>query len=134
LELEGRLTTLPITLNARGLASLLAPCIDRSEVTILRDISRRPDSLPHPEKYGGAKKTWDTKVVLDWLPAGVRAAIIRQFVNKNGEIQKTNQPPRIKSIAVELELANSAAMSQKIASGAHGQQRRETSKNGSKKS
>lgn len=108
LELDGKITTLPITIGARGLASLLAPYIDRTEETILRDISRSPDSLPESELYGGARKIWDTKKVLDWLPAGVRAAIIREFANKNGGIPKTNQPPPMKSIAENLVLANLA--------------------------
>jgi len=124
LEVDGQITTLKITMRSRGMASLLAPYIYRTEDTIIRDILRRPFSLPEPELYGGTKKIWDTQKVLDWLPPGVRAAIIREFTNKNGEVQKANQPPPIKTLAEELELANSKITGNE----------RQTSKKGVKKS
>jgi hypothetical protein len=54
--------SLPDTLDGAGLARLL----HLSEATVLRDVSRRPDSLP-PFIMVRKKKIWITLVVLDWL-------------------------------------------------------------------
>jgi hypothetical protein len=55
---------LPPTLDAKALASLLY----RSETTIIRDVTRRPHTLP-PFIRQGKKPIWITSVVVDWLLA-----------------------------------------------------------------
>lgn len=74
------------TLDARALARLLAPLLYLSESTILRDISRKPQSLPAPVQVGG-RKIWVVEDVVDFYPppigAAMRRAIAREF---EGEI------------------------------------------------
>lgn len=70
----------PLTLNARGLARLLSPLIHKTEETILRDLSRSPQSFP---------------------PA-LRRALAREFEDKKEKKQAANQPPEMRSIAAEL--------------------------------
>lgn len=53
---------LPPTLDAAGLARLL----HLSEATVLRDVSRRPNTLP-PFIVLKKKKIWITIVVINWL-------------------------------------------------------------------
>lgn len=54
--------SLPITLDAKGLAVLL----HKSELTILRDVTRNPENLP-PFVKVGKKTIWFTQAVVDWL-------------------------------------------------------------------
>jgi hypothetical protein len=96
---------LPPILDKTALAKFLSPLLYRGVSTIIKDIDRRPESLPPPEdfKYSGAKKLWVTEKVIDWLPPGIAAAIRRAVK------VKTIQPPRLLSIADELELAGRAS-------------------------
>lgn len=93
------------TLDARGLARLLAPLLHKSEATILRDISRTPKLLPPSEECAG-KKLWVVGKVVDWLPPGLGAALRRTIARENEfqqeKVQTANQPPPMKSIADEL--------------------------------
>lgn len=95
------MNNLPPILDKIALAKFLAPLLYRAESTILKDIDRRPETLPPPEdfKYVGAKKLWITEKVVDWLPPGIAAAIRRAVKIP------TIQPPKLLSLADELELA-----------------------------
>lgn len=58
------MSCLPPTLDAKGLAALLY----RAESTILRDVSRRAETLP-PFIRQGKKPIWITSVVVHWMLA-----------------------------------------------------------------
>lgn len=60
----------PKTLNARGLARLLAPLLFKAESTIYRDISRRPHTLCPPSLISGRTKIWIVDDVYRWLAGG----------------------------------------------------------------
>jgi predicted DNA-binding transcriptional regulator AlpA len=60
----------PKTLNARGLSRYLSPLLHKTEKTIYRDISRRPDSLPPPSRISGRTKTWLVPDVNVWVAGG----------------------------------------------------------------
>lgn len=101
----------PLTLDGRGLARILAPLIHRTEATILRDISRNPQSLPPSEKCAG-KNIWVVEEVIKWLPpalgAVLRCSLAREFDNqdiKERNIPAANLPPAMRSLADELGAA-----------------------------
>lgn len=54
----------PLTLDAKGLATLL----HKSESTILRDVTRCPQSLP-PSFKSGKKTLWFRQVAIAWMAA-----------------------------------------------------------------
>lgn len=58
------MSCLPPTLDAKALAALLY----RAESTIIRDVTRRPHTLP-PFIRQGKKPIWITSVVVDWMLA-----------------------------------------------------------------
>ena len=96
------MSTLPLTLDAKALARLLSPIIYKSESTILRDVSRRPESLPPFEELGGVdgKKIYETQVVIDFYPPGVgasiRRALEREWETKEGK--RKGAPPPLQSL------------------------------------
>lgn len=85
---------LPETLNARGLAQLLAPLLYKAEKTILRDISRNPKSLPPEDKISGRTKIWLTQNVYHWL--------LPQFVARILPAETASHAPVIASLAESL--------------------------------
>ena len=92
--------TLPPTLDADGLGRLLY----LSPATILRDISRRPDSLP-PFITIRKKKVWVTLIVIEWMVNQSNRPIdvdLRCLVQS----QVAEQKPNIPSLADMLEAAN----------------------------
>lgn len=74
------------TLDVQALAKLLAPLLYLAEVTIKRDVSRRPQLLPPPLPKNG-RKIWAVEDVVNFYPpaigAAIRRAIAREF---EGEI------------------------------------------------
>jgi hypothetical protein len=122
---------LPCILNSNALALLLYPHIGRTYKTVLRDISRSPESLPEPEDFKGrSKKRWNTEATLEWCPPRIRAAIIQECSDKKWRNpKKVDLPPPLRSIAEELELANSEIIGNVCV-----RQGREASKSRSKKS
>lgn len=67
------MNNLPPSLDARALAKLLAPLVYKSESTILKDINRRPWTLP-PSVMRAGKKIWLKPAVLEWW-TGEKAVI-----------------------------------------------------------
>lgn len=69
-------------MDAQALARLLAPLLYLKVGTILRDISRRSESLPSPLPMDG-RKIWAVEDVVDFYPpaigAAIRRAIAREF-------------------------------------------------------
>lgn len=92
------------TLDAQALARLLAPLLYLKEVTILRDLSRKPQSLPPPVQINSGK-IWVVDDVVDFYPpafgAAIRRAIAREFQD-----QISSRPavdlPAMRSIADDL--------------------------------
>lgn len=96
--------TLPHTLDAAGLARLL----HLSESTILRDVTRKPESLP-PFITVRKKKIWVTLVVLDWI----KSKCNRQFdVDLRQLISSQTSPckPSMPSLGEMLEAANNSTL------------------------
>jgi len=60
----------PKTLNGRALAAMLAPLLYKTENTIYRDISRRPQTLPPPSRKSGRTKIWVDVDVYRWVNGG----------------------------------------------------------------
>lgn len=89
---------LPQTLKAKSLAKLLSPIFQKSEKTIIRDISRNPKFLPPFEIIGG-KKIWCTENVLEWLPSSLRAFACRSLAEDFKEHKQVYYPPPILSTA-----------------------------------
>ncbi len=89
---------LPDSLNAKALARLLSPLIQKSETTILRDISRKPTSLPAPEICSG-KKIWWTEAVLEWRPSSLRVSARRSLGEDCKETRPVHYPPQVPSLA-----------------------------------
>lgn len=108
------MSNIPLTLDARSMARLLSPIIYKSMSTILRDITRRPQSLPPFEELGGVggKKIFEMKKVIDFYPPGIGAAIRRALErewDRQEEIEKiavARSLPKAKSIAEELMMAS----------------------------
>lgn len=92
------------TLDARALARLLAPLLYLSEATILRDISRRPESLPLPLQVDG-RKIWVVDKVVAFYPpdigAAIRRAIAREFQDEISAKPKVYLPA-MRSLAEDL--------------------------------
>jgi hypothetical protein len=108
------MSKIPLTLDARALARLLSPIIYKSVNTILRDITRRPESLPPFEELGkhGGKKIYDTQKVIYFYPPGIGAAIRRALEReweRKEEAEKiaaVKSLPKTRSIAEELMMAS----------------------------
>lgn len=92
---------LPPTLDARGLAILLAPILHKKTSTLLRDISRRPATLP-PSEIRGGKKIWFVQVVQEWLAGGEHKQIVIVLDIKSSSASSVNLPPAIQSTAEML--------------------------------
>lgn len=92
------------TLDAGALARLLAPLLYLSESTILRNISRQPDSLPPPVILAG-RKIWLVDVVVDFYPPGIGAAIRRAVAREFQEEISAKQTfvPAMGTIAQDLD-------------------------------
>jgi hypothetical protein len=107
----------PLTLDAKALARLLSPIIYKSENTILRDVSRRPESLPPFEELGGpgGKKIFETQVVIDFYPPGIGVAIRRSLEREWGDKDEkskrvsTNRLPPLRTLAEDLMAASASA-------------------------
>ena len=98
---------LPLTLNLQALARLLSPVLYKSEKTILRDVTRRPASLPPFTEIGGkgGKKIFEVETVINFYPAGIRAAISLELQRQycHCQIKKTaTRPPLKRSLAEDL--------------------------------
>lgn len=92
------------TLDARALARLLAPLLYLSEATVLRDLSRKPQSLPPPVQING-RKIWVVDDVVDFYPpaigAAIRRAIAREFQDEISAKPRVNLPAA-RSLAEDL--------------------------------
>lgn len=92
------------TLDARALAQLLAPLLYISAATIMRDISRRPESLPRPFGING-RKIWAVEDVVDFYPpaigAAIRRAIAREFQDELSASPRIS-PPAMRPLAEDL--------------------------------
>ena len=98
----------PYTLNAKALARLLSLITYKTEKTILRDISRKPQSLP-PNEVCGGKKIWCTEVVFEWLPSSLRESARRSLCEEYKETKQAHCPPQIPSLADMLLAASPSA-------------------------
>ncbi|MHB1619835.1 MAG: hypothetical protein ACYCTY_07635 [Sulfuricella sp.] len=91
------MSNLPDTLDAKALARLLY----KSEKTILRDVSRRPETLP-PFTRQGKKPIWITQVFFQWLVEGANAPIKIEICFSTTLASQLNHPPVMLSIAESL--------------------------------
>lgn len=115
------MSNLPLTLDTKALARLLSPIIYKSESTLIRDVSRRPESLPPFEELGGkgGKKIYETQQVIAFYPPGIgasiRRALEREWEKKEGKIAEISAakakpaPPAIQSFAEILMPASASA-------------------------
>ncbi|MDD4977684.1 MAG: hypothetical protein PHI29_03525 [Gallionella sp.] len=106
----------PYTLNAKALARLLSLITYKTEKTILRDISRKPQSLP-PHEICGGKKIWCTEVVLDWLPSTLRAFARHSLSEEYKETKQVRYPPPIPLLADMLLAGSPSAKSVRVVGG-----------------
>lgn len=99
------MSNLPYTLDAKGLAALL----HKKELTILRDVTRNPGSLP-PFIKVGKKTIWLTQVVFDWLAGKSSEPIsIKIEIGSAASVGQKNRPPMIPSIAEMMMSARAKA-------------------------
>lgn len=102
------MNNLPPTIDARGLAALLY----KSKSTILRDVSRNPQSLPPFIKVGKGT-IWLTQVVLAWLAEKSSEAITIkiEFCLQPTSTTARSAPPVMRSLAEELMVASAGSAS-----------------------
>lgn len=95
--------SLPYTLDAKGLTALL----HKKELTILRDVTRSPRSLP-PFIKVGKKPIWLTQVVLNWLAGKSSEPIsIKIEIGLAASVGQKNRPPMMPSWAEMMPASKS---------------------------
>jgi hypothetical protein len=101
---------MPDTLTLKSFAKVASPIILKTEKTILRDLSRYPDSYPELEKIGsGKRKIFVIQKILDFYPPHISAlflsALKRLYENKTIGISIINLP-MMKPLADDLNEAS----------------------------